>query len=579
MHARHTSTRGSLWLLSSLVAASSGCGLILGLGDFKDDNGATTNGGTAGGGGNAPMSSGSSDVDPGCSGAGAATCACTPMTQASCYTGATTTKNVGACKEGVHVCKADGLGYEACMGEVLPATEDCSNQIDDDCDGSACAAVEKKVILAGGQIDQQFGEGIYMAVAASGDVYVAGGTSVSLNFGGGPLVPVGQKDVFLAKYDKDLNLQWAKYFGDSSSQHADAIAVDPKGNVVIAGLYNGVLDFGGGFSLAPKAGATPFFVAKFDPTGAPIAAKSIGATPYTRCFDLAADSKGNVILSGAYAGPTGPTTLDFGNSVTVTSAGGTDVYVWDSFVAKLDANTLSGQWARGFNDPNAEWTTFNIAVDPVDSLLLAGDFGGTINFVGVNAKADGPRDAFALKLDAAGNRAWFKHWGYFGRSQSIADVATDPAGDMVFVGRMDGAFDFPESGDSYPDYKGGVVVKYSAAGTYVYSQFFDGSFPRGVSLASPGDILVGGGLNQSVDFGGGKLPYTGGGDVFLGKRAPGGKYPWAKSFGNAEAYAQIANIGAGPTAHLYVAGTITSGQLDLGDGKAGPGYFLARFGH
>jgi hypothetical protein len=572
MHTRHTSAYRSLWFLSVLLAASGGCGLVLGLGDFKDEPSGSTNAG-----GNGPSSSSSTASEGGCAAQSRETCACQPMTSVACYSGPATTKNIGACKEGNQTCRADGQGYDVCTGEVLPTTEDCTNPIDDDCDGSACAAVEQKVILAGGATDPQYGDGIHMAVAPSGDVYIAGGSSASIDFGNGPLVPVG-RDAFLAKYDKDLNLQWAHYYGDGVSQHADAVAVDGQGNVVIAGLISGTMDFGDGVSIT-KTGASAFFVAKFDPTGKALAARAIGNVPYTRCFDVAADSKGDVILSGAYAGSPGPVTLDFGGGVVVTSAGGIDVYVWDSFVAKLDASTLAGKWAKAFNDPNAEWTSFNIAVDPSDSILLAGDFGGTISFVGASRTAAGSRDAFALKLDASGNRLWLKAWGNVGKSQSIADVATDPAGNMVIVGRMDGSFDFPESGDSYASLKGGVVLKYSAPGAYVYSQFFDGSFPTAVSSDKANDILVGGSLSGAVDFGGGALAYTGGGDVFFNKREPAGKHTWSKAFGSAEVYSQISGMGMGPTGDLYVTGTISSGQLDFGDGKVGPGYFLVRLGH
>ena len=51
----------------------------------------------------------------------------------SCYTGAASTKGVGACKAGTQSCAAGAWG--ACNGEVTPATEKCDNK-DNDCDGS-----------------------------------------------------------------------------------------------------------------------------------------------------------------------------------------------------------------------------------------------------------------------------------------------------------------------------------------------------------------------------------------------------------------------------------------------------------
>ncbi|APR84135.1 Hypothetical protein A7982_09484 [Minicystis rosea] len=63
-------------------------------------------------------------------------CACKPGDTQSCYQGAPGTKNVGPCKAGIQTCNADGTGWGACVGQVLPVFEICANQVDDDCDGT-----------------------------------------------------------------------------------------------------------------------------------------------------------------------------------------------------------------------------------------------------------------------------------------------------------------------------------------------------------------------------------------------------------------------------------------------------------
>lgn len=62
-------------------------------------------------------------------------CVCAPGAVQSCYTGAPGTKNVGPCKAGTQTCKADGLGWTDCAGQVLPVSEICADNIDQDCDG------------------------------------------------------------------------------------------------------------------------------------------------------------------------------------------------------------------------------------------------------------------------------------------------------------------------------------------------------------------------------------------------------------------------------------------------------------
>ena len=60
---------------------------------------------------------------------------CQPGEVETCaYGGPTRNEGVGACAAAVRECGEDGE-WGACAGEVLPRTEDCRNQTDDDCDG------------------------------------------------------------------------------------------------------------------------------------------------------------------------------------------------------------------------------------------------------------------------------------------------------------------------------------------------------------------------------------------------------------------------------------------------------------
>lgn len=61
---------------------------------------------------------------------------CVPDTTELCYVGQAGTLGVGPCQAGIKTCNADGTAYGACEGQVVPAAaDDCTNAIDDDCDG------------------------------------------------------------------------------------------------------------------------------------------------------------------------------------------------------------------------------------------------------------------------------------------------------------------------------------------------------------------------------------------------------------------------------------------------------------
>jgi len=60
---------------------------------------------------------------------------CSAGASRACYTGASSTQNVGPCKGGTQTCDASGT-WGPCQGEVTPQGEVCANSIDDNCNGS-----------------------------------------------------------------------------------------------------------------------------------------------------------------------------------------------------------------------------------------------------------------------------------------------------------------------------------------------------------------------------------------------------------------------------------------------------------
>ncbi|MEM1009204.1 MAG: MopE-related protein, partial [Myxococcota bacterium] len=51
----------------------------------------------------------------------------------SCYTGKAGTRDQGPCRGGTQTCQQGQ--WSACVGQIVPKTELCANQVDDDCDG------------------------------------------------------------------------------------------------------------------------------------------------------------------------------------------------------------------------------------------------------------------------------------------------------------------------------------------------------------------------------------------------------------------------------------------------------------
>src|SRR5579871_1167393 len=80
-------------------------------------------------------------------------------------------------------------------------------------------------------------------MAPDGSVLLAGSFEGTIDLGGGPLRSAGGDDVFVARLDASGKHLWSKRFGDAHAQHGRAVALDPSGNVVLAGDAQGTLDF------------------------------------------------------------------------------------------------------------------------------------------------------------------------------------------------------------------------------------------------------------------------------------------------------------------------------------------------
>jgi len=62
--------------------------------------------------------------------------ACSPGASEACYSGLATTQDVGECHGGIRTCGDDGT-WGRCEGEVTPRGEDCTNGLDENCNGLA----------------------------------------------------------------------------------------------------------------------------------------------------------------------------------------------------------------------------------------------------------------------------------------------------------------------------------------------------------------------------------------------------------------------------------------------------------
>jgi len=295
--------------------------------------------------------------------------------------------------------------------------------------GNDCSAIAQPSCLTG--------KGI--AVDGSGNSYVTGLFDGNPIFGlGVELSSAGSRDIFVAKYNSTGTLEWAKSAGGANSDLGFAIAVDASGNSYVTGTYSGTLNFAPGVTLTSLSGIDAF-VAKYDTNGTAEWATSKGGVGPEQGFGIAVDASGNSYVTGVDSDTPGDTNgTNFvakfdsdGSQVGTTAAVGTgsggfgialdgsgNIYVTgngsdDIFVAKLGTSP----WIKSAGGSAAvNEIGFGIGVDRYGNSYVTGRFQGTVT----NPATFGSGEPNETQLiSTAGNHIF------------IAKFAGDPDGDNV----------------------------------------------------------------------------------------------------------------------------------------------------
>jgi hypothetical protein len=510
-------------------------------------SGGDTTGSTSGGSGGSSSSSGGSGGATTTSTTTTVMGECTPGTTQDCYTGPDGTKDVGVCKAGTQKC-SDAGAWGKCTGQVLPSPENCIAPTDEDCDGKAPACT-------GGDLwHKRFGDAGAQAgggvAASNGGAVVCGTFAGTVDFGGGNVVSGGGNDAFVASYDAAGAHQWSKGFGDAAAQSAIAVAVDPLGNVFVVGDYAGKIDPGGG--ALTSSGLTDVFLAKYDPAGTFLWAKSFGDAKAQNSFGVAAGADGRVAITGMFAG-----NMTIGGNQLV-SAGATD-----AFVAVLDKDG-GFLWAKSFGDTVAQ-AGKAVAFGPMGEVVIAGDFAGTLNFGAGKITSAGATDVFLASFDKNGTLLWGKGFGDVAAQVANA-LAIDSVGNVVLAASFAGKIDFGSGLLTSAGGNDAAVARFSTGGMSLWARRYGGAMAdnaRGVAVDPFGAIFLAGDFTGSVDFGGGALASAGVTDVFAVKLDPLGNHLWSHKAGDAAA--QVASGAAADPTGLFVTGTF-AGSVDFGGG-------------
>jgi uncharacterized protein (TIGR03437 family) len=350
-------------------------------------------------------------------------------------------------------------------------------------------------------------------------------------------------DAFIAKFLPDgQTLVFATYFGGMGNDSANSIALDPTGNIWIAGTTSSYdLPVPPGAFQSTLKGITNGFVAKFTNDGKLLAASYLGGSNQDSALGIAIGPNGNSWLIGSWS------SLDFPFTV---AAPASFSFATTGVLSELDsaaAQLLYSAPVDGVFDRNGK----GIAIDPSGNITVTGatydpKFPVTSGAFHSGVPSQANPKAFVSKLDPSGKPIYST---YFGGSQlppppqgsfpgflelepeqdlGVA-VANDSAGNAYVAGNT-GAIDFPVTNGAYQT---------SIASNCPYAAF---SFGTG---------LIGTFYSYFID------------DSFVVKLSPDGQTVLYSTLLGGSCYDRPASIAVDASGNAYIAGETDSADYPL----------------
>ncbi|MDQ5840288.1 MAG: fibronectin type III domain-containing protein, partial [Chloroflexota bacterium] len=238
--------------------------------------------------------------------------------------------------------------------------------------------------------------------------------------------------------------------------------------------------------------------------------------------------------------------------------------------ATTPASVGAHVWSRDFGGPGsmANAIPLGVAVDVLGEISVVGYIQNTVDLGTGLLTSAGGADIFVARYSSAGTPLWSMRIGSSSDDRAKA-VAVDDSGNIFVTGFFRGTVDFgggPVSAQT--NAANAFLAKYSPAGIHLWSKRLStgSGLDEGTALAvdAGGNVLVGGILYQTSDFGGGPLTTAGGADIFLAKYSASGAHSWSKRMGGAGedwVYGLAVNGSGGPA----LTGS-SVGSADLGGG-------------
>ncbi len=250
-----------------------------------------------------------------------------------------------------------------------------------------------------------------IAVLSDGSTLVTGQFRGTATFGPGEasettLPCAGVWDIFLARFNADGTLAWAKRAGGVDSDSAADVAALTDDSSIVTGSFTGTATFGPGEtseSILTSTGGTDVFVARYNADGTLAWVKHAGGTASGWSSSVAVLPDGSAFVAGGFNG-----LVTFGpgeaNETTLPCAGINNIFL---ALYNADGTLRWASCAGGMGNDAAN----GVAALSDGSAVLTGYFDGTSVFGPTILTSAGGKDIFMARFDPDGTPLWAERAG------------------------------------------------------------------------------------------------------------------------------------------------------------------------
>ncbi|MGN6568031.1 MAG: SBBP repeat-containing protein [Flavipsychrobacter sp.] len=441
--------------------------------------------------------------------------------------------------------------YEAASGKMVASSFELNKNVlsfnTDEYNGTIVIdpQIEWSTYYGGTAGDQAFGS----ASDGNGNLYVTGATNSAANIATSgahsTTLGGGGSDAFLAKFSSTGSLTWATYFGGSSSDQGEAIAIDPSGKIYVAGntaSSSGIsttgayqTTFGGGSFFGGDA-----FLAKFNSGDTLLWSTYYGGMSNDYGYAVTCNANGDVYLAGN-TNSTGLRVMYTTNGYDTSFNGTSDI-----FIAKFRSNG------------NRVWSTFYGGSSADQAQRLVTDKWGNVYATGYTYSNSGiatsgayqtsvsggslPESAFLVKFDSTSHLKWGT---YYGNNSSLGyGLLTDTLGNIYLSGYTSSTANIASAGSYQSTYAGAndlFLAKFDTSGARKWGTYYGGTAAEGttggLAFDNWGNVIMTGNTQSSTGIatsinGAAQSVLGGFKDACLVKFTPFGQLVWGSYFGN-----------------------------------------------